>query len=133
MAVPHYVYMVLKIPTELGILTLGANVSTAYDCEREGLAIPDAMDLSARMEACITDSKRAPAEELAILTQEPPRSATKSKDTKEVELVIGDEARRLGLGPISTPNRKMCSSASFIEMLTCLHGNLLTCLAFLRS
>ena len=93
MVVPHYVYMVLKIPTELGILTLGANVSTAYDCEREGLAIPDAMDLYARMEACITNSKKVLAEELVIPTQEPPWSVTKSKDTKEVELMIGDRSR----------------------------------------
>ena len=93
MDMPHYVYLVLKIPTEQGVLTLRANVSTTYDCEREGLAITDAMDLSARMEACIADSKRALAEELAILTQEPPRSATKSKDTKEVELMISDRSR----------------------------------------
>ena len=33
MAVPHYVYMVLKMLTEQGILTLHTNVSTAYDCK----------------------------------------------------------------------------------------------------
>ena len=70
MVVPHYVYLVLKIPTEQGVLTLRANVSTAYDCEREGLAIADVMDLSARMEACIIDSKKVLAEEQVILTQE---------------------------------------------------------------
>ena len=69
MVVPHYVYMVLKIPTEQGVLTLCANVSTAYDCEREGLTITDVMDLSARMEACIVDSKKVPAEEQAIPTR----------------------------------------------------------------
>ena len=58
MGMPHYVYLVLKIPTEQGVLTLRANVSTAYDCEREGLAIAEAMDISARMEACIADSKK---------------------------------------------------------------------------
>ena len=58
MAVPHYVYMVLKIPTEQGVLTLRVNVSTAYECEREGLTITEVMDLSARMEACIADSKK---------------------------------------------------------------------------
>ena len=58
MAVPHYVYLVLKIPTEQGVLTLHANVSTAYDYEREGLAIAEAMDLLARMEACIANSKK---------------------------------------------------------------------------
>ena len=33
MVVPHYVYMVLKIPMEQGVLTLHANVSTSYDYE----------------------------------------------------------------------------------------------------
>ena len=58
MAMPHYVYMVLKIPTEQGILTLCANVSTTYDYEREGLTIAEAIDISARMEACIANSKK---------------------------------------------------------------------------
>ena len=52
MVVPHYVYMVLKISTEQGVLTLRANVSTAYNCEREGIAINEAMDLSVKMEVC---------------------------------------------------------------------------------
>ena len=43
---------------EQGILTLCANVSTTYECEREGLDIAEAMDLSARMEAFIADSKK---------------------------------------------------------------------------
>ena len=55
---------------------------TTYDYKREGLAIADAMDLLARMEACIADSKKVLAEEQEILTQEPPRSATKSKDKR---------------------------------------------------
>ena len=58
MVVPHYVYLVLKIPMEQGVLTLRANVSTAYEYEREGLTIAEAMDLSTRMEACIADSKK---------------------------------------------------------------------------
>ena len=53
MALPHYVYMVLKIPMEQGIFTLRANVSTAYDYERKGLAITEAIDIPTRMEACI--------------------------------------------------------------------------------
>ena len=66
MVVPHYVYMVLKILMEQGVLTLLANVSTVYDCERKGIAIAEAMDLSARMEVCIANSKKIPAEEQAI-------------------------------------------------------------------
>ena len=59
MVMLYYVYLVLKIPTKQGVLTLCTNVSTAYDCEREGLALAEAMDLSARMEACIASSKKA--------------------------------------------------------------------------
>ena len=51
MVMPHYVYLVLKIPIEQGILTLRANVSTTYKCEREGLPIVETMDISAQMEA----------------------------------------------------------------------------------
>ena len=54
---------------EQGVLTLCANISTAYDYEREGLAITDAMDLSARKEAWIANSKKVPAEEQAIPTR----------------------------------------------------------------
>ena len=68
MAVPHYVYLMLKISTEQGILTLRANISTAYDCEK-GLTIANAMDLSARLEACIADSKKVLGEEQAIPTR----------------------------------------------------------------
>ena len=56
------------------------------------------MDLSARMEACITNSKKFLVEEQVISTQEPPRSSTKSKDTKEVELVIGDKSKMARIG-----------------------------------
>ena len=61
MVVPHYVYLVLKILMEQGVLTLRANVSSDYNYEREGLALAEAMDLSARMEACIAGSKKAHA------------------------------------------------------------------------
>ena len=56
------------------------------------------MDLSARMEACIADSKKVLVEEQVIPTQKPPRSTTKSKDTKEVELVIGDRSKTARIG-----------------------------------
>jgi hypothetical protein len=50
MAVPHYSYLVLKMPTEHGVLTLRGNVYTAYTCEEEGFKVAEATDLSIRME-----------------------------------------------------------------------------------
>ena len=46
MAIPHYVYLVLKMPSPVGVLALRANLSIAYACETESLALAEATDLS---------------------------------------------------------------------------------------
>ena len=35
MAMPHYAYLVLKMPSSIGVLALRANLSIAYACETE--------------------------------------------------------------------------------------------------
>jgi hypothetical protein len=56
MAVPHYVYLLLKMPTEKGMLTLRGNVFIAYTCEKESFATTEALELSIRMQESIVDS-----------------------------------------------------------------------------
>ncbi|XP_066342137.1 uncharacterized protein [Miscanthus floridulus] len=46
MAIPHYMYLVLKMPSPAGVLALRANLSIAYTCEIESLALTEATDLS---------------------------------------------------------------------------------------
>ena len=46
MAIPHYAYLVLKMPSPTGVLALRANLSIAYACETESLALTEATDLS---------------------------------------------------------------------------------------
>ena len=46
MAVPHYAYLVLKMPSPVGVLALWTNLSIAYACETESLALAEAIDLS---------------------------------------------------------------------------------------
>ena len=46
MAVPHYSYLVLKMPSPVGVLALRANLSIAYACKTESLALAEATDLS---------------------------------------------------------------------------------------
>ena len=46
MAVPHNAYLVLKMPSAVGVLALRANLSIAYACETESLALAEATDLS---------------------------------------------------------------------------------------
>jgi hypothetical protein len=93
MVVLHYVYLLLKIPTEKVMLTLRVNVFIAYTCEKESFSTAKALELSIRMKESITDSKKIALEELEISSKEAARAAAKSKETKEVELVEGDKTK----------------------------------------
>lgn len=58
--VAHYMYLVLKMPMESGILPLRAHITTAYASAEESLALDDELDHSARMEDRLADSKKVP-------------------------------------------------------------------------
>jgi hypothetical protein len=49
MTVPHYSYLVLKIPTEKGLLIVRGNVYIAYTCKEESFRVTKAIGLSVRM------------------------------------------------------------------------------------
>ena len=46
MAVPHYTYLVLKMPSPVGVLALRADLSITYTYETESLSLAKATDLS---------------------------------------------------------------------------------------
>ena len=46
MAIPHYAYLVLKMPSPIGVLALWANLSIAYAYETKSLSLAKATDLS---------------------------------------------------------------------------------------
>jgi hypothetical protein len=90
MAIPHYRYLMLKMPTEKGVLTLRGNVFVAYTCEEDNFHVAEAHDLSLRMVATTMEAKKTPPNQLEILELEAPRKSIKSKEYKEIQLVEGD-------------------------------------------
>ena len=66
MVVPHYAYLVLKMPSPVGVLALWANLSITYAYEVENLALAEAIDLSIQMASVVTDTKTMPADDLEI-------------------------------------------------------------------
>jgi hypothetical protein len=72
MAVPHYRYLVLKMPMEKGVLTLRGNVFVAYTCEEDSFRVAKAHDLSLHMEATTMETKKTPPNQLEILELEAP-------------------------------------------------------------
>ena len=106
-AVLHYTYIVLKMPSPAGVLALWANLSIAYACETESLTLAEATDLSIHMASVVIDAKTVSTDDLEIPSLEPPRAFAKSKETKEVSLSLDDP--------------------SYVPTPTCLLGNLQTC------
>ena len=56
MAVPHYTYLVLKMPMEHGVLSLRANLDVAYSCEKESFTLTEATNISIHMKDCLASS-----------------------------------------------------------------------------
>ena len=46
MAIPHYTYLVLNMPSPTGVLAMRANLFIVYAYETESLALVEATDLS---------------------------------------------------------------------------------------
>jgi hypothetical protein len=66
MAVLHYSYLVLKMPTEHGVLALRGNVCMTYTCEEEGFKVAEAIDLSIYMEQTLVVATKTPVDHLEI-------------------------------------------------------------------
>jgi hypothetical protein len=98
MVVPHYRYLVLKMPTEKGVLTLRGNVFVAYTCEEGHFRVAKTHDLSLRMAATMMEAKKTPLNQLEIPELEAPRKSIKSKEYKEIQLVEGDTSKTTLIG-----------------------------------
>jgi hypothetical protein len=98
MVVPHYSYLVLKMPTEQGVLTLRGTIYNAYTCEEESLKVAEATDLSICMEQTLVDSSKIPAGKLEIPKFQVPRKHIKSNEHKEIQLVDDDPSKTALIG-----------------------------------
>ena len=58
MAMLHYTYLVLKMLTKQGILSLCANLDIAYSYEKESSVLPKATDISISMQDCLASSQQ---------------------------------------------------------------------------
>ena len=57
MVMLHYMYLVLKMPTKQGVLSLRANLDVANNCEKESFALTEATNISICVQDCIVTSQ----------------------------------------------------------------------------
>jgi hypothetical protein len=125
MAVPHYTYLVLKMPSPAGVLSLQGDLKISHDCDTEAVEIACTNQVpNTMMEIYATSKKLAPSE-LDIL--EKSDKANKPQPDEEVLVKTIDLGTSDSSKTISTPNRKTRSSTSSGLTATSSRGSQRTC------
>jgi hypothetical protein len=101
MVVPHYTYLVLKMPSPAGVLSLQGDLKISFDCDTEAVELAATNQVpNAMMEIYATSKKLAPTE-LEI----PEKSDTANKpqpseevQVKAVDLGTGDSSKTTMIG-----------------------------------
>ena len=86
MAVPHYSYLVLKMPTEKEVLTIRGDVYAAYTYEEDSFKVTEAIDLSIQMTETVSQAAQAPSDQLEVLEQQTPRKTSSPGNTRKSDL-----------------------------------------------
>jgi hypothetical protein len=93
MAVPHYNYLVLKIPSPAEVLTLQGDLKISFDCDTEAVELAATNQVPNVMMEIFATSKKLALTELEIpektnTTNKP--QPTEKVQVKAIDLVTGD-------------------------------------------
>jgi hypothetical protein len=101
MAVPHYTYLVLKMPSPAGVLSLQGDLKISFDCNTEAVELAATNQVPNAMMEIYTASKKPAPTELEI----PEKSDTANKpqpfeevQVKAIDLGIGDNSKTTMIG-----------------------------------
>jgi hypothetical protein len=130
MAVPHYTYLILKMPSPAGVLSLQGDLKISFDCDIEAVELATTNQVPNAMMEIYAASKKLSPSELDI--PEKSDKANKPQSSKEVQVKAidlgrGDNSKTTMIGRALTRNRKTRSSASFGLTETSSLGNQQTC------
>jgi hypothetical protein len=101
MAVPHYMYLVLKMPSPAGVLSLQGYLKISFDCETKAVELAATNQVpNAMMEIYAASKKLAPSEldipEKSDTTNKPHPS--EEVQVKAVDLGTGDNRKTTMIG-----------------------------------
>jgi hypothetical protein len=130
MVVPHYTYLVLKMTSPAGVLSLQGDLKISHDCDTEAVEIASTNQVPNVMMEIYAASKKLAPSELDILEKsdnankpQPPEQV----QVKTIDLGTDDNSKTTTIGWASTRNRKTRSSASCGLTETSSRGNQRTC------
>jgi hypothetical protein len=101
MAVPHYTYLVLKMPSPAGVLSLQGDLKISFDCNTEAVKLATTNQVPNTMMEIYAKSKKLASTELEI----PEKSDTANKpqpseevQVKTIDLGTGDSSKTTMIG-----------------------------------
>jgi hypothetical protein len=101
MAVPHYTYLVLKMPSPAGVLSLQGDLKISHDCDKKAVGIASTNHVPNAMMEVYVASKKLATSELDI--PEKSDNANKPQPAEEVliktiDLGTGDSSKTTTIG-----------------------------------
>jgi hypothetical protein len=101
MAIPHYTYLVLKIPSPGGVLSLQGDLKISFDCDTEAVELAATNQVpNAMMEIYAASKKLAPSE-LGILEKLDKANKPQAAEevlVKKIDLGTGDSSKTTTIG-----------------------------------
>jgi hypothetical protein len=106
MAIPHYTYLVLKMPSPAGVLSLQGDLKISFDCDTEAVELTTTNQVPNAMMEIYTASKKLAPSELDI--PEKSDNANKPQPAQEVQvktidLGTGDSSKTTAIGASLDP------------------------------
>ncbi|CAO2208321.1 unnamed protein product [Urochloa humidicola] len=106
MAIPHYVYLVLKMPASNGVLSLHGDLRTSYDCDREAVEFASTTQLPNSMAQVFAAAQKLKHSDMEIPMKESGPSKVTAPEgvaTKDAELEEGDPSKTTKIDAGLTP------------------------------
>ena len=97
MAIPHYTYMVLKMPAPKGVITLRGDVKRSFTCEQESCELAQTLQAIAKLDQIQLEATTVQEEDV------PAKKATKSgiqpdAETTTIQLDPSDQTKTALVG-----------------------------------
>ena len=101
MAVPHYVYLLLKMPGKTGVLTFRGDLQRSFECEKEAITYASTNRLPDTAGEVLAAAQQYSASGSEIRTKKKNRSAPKPPDNigvKAIQLQEDDPSKTAFIG-----------------------------------
>jgi hypothetical protein len=99
MAIPHYAYLVLKMPAPKGVLTVYGDLLISFKCDNEALEISTMNACFGASAVMVAEAKKVDPSDLTISEQKRTETALDSTPaTKKVYLCLADATKTVVIG-----------------------------------